>query len=81
MTPTDMLEIHGFNRLPELARICRYITLTDANCGKKDLYSDDLKELFLLGQESVFDCIILSYLYGQAKGFRTCQELNRENEH
>lgn len=68
---TAVLGLYGFNRRPELGKICRYIELTDVECLKRGMYSDDLKTLFLLGKKSICECIILSYLYGQAKGYRT----------
>lgn len=68
------LELYGFSKNPELGKICRYIELTDEACMEKELFYDDLMPLFLLGKKSIFDCVVLSYSYGQAKGYRSCQQ-------
>lgn len=76
---TAVLGLYGFNRRPELGKICRYIKLTDGECLKRGMYSDDLKTLFLLGKKSICECIVLSYLYGQAKGYRTRDQRPKED--
>lgn len=77
MSTADVLGLYGFDKRPELAKICRYITLTDEDCISRGLYSDDLRTLYLLGKRSICECIVLSYLYGQAKGYRTCKQKER----
>lgn len=72
------LEMFGFSNRPELRKICTYILRTDCRCERKAMYSDDLKTLFLLSQEDTVAGIVLSYAYGQAKGFRTCQQIERD---
>lgn len=74
MNAKDALALRGFDKKPELAKICRYIMRTDSDCLRKQLYSDDLRDLYVLAMDSVCDSVVLSYLYGQAKGYRTCME-------
>ena len=74
MTATDVLGLYGFDKRPELGKICRYIQRTDKGFLSKDMYSDDLRALYLLGLESVCESIILSFYFGQAKGYRACDE-------
>lgn len=71
---TAVLDLYRFSRRPELGKICRYIELTEGDCLRKDMYSDDLKTMWLFGRRQLADALILSYLYGQAKGYRTCNE-------
>jgi hypothetical protein len=74
LTATDVLDLYGFDRRPELRKICRYIQRTDKGRLSKDMYSDDLRALYLLGEESVCESIILSFYFGQAKGYRACEQ-------
>ena len=77
MNAKDALALRGFDQKPELAKICRYILRTDNDCLGKQLYSDDLRDLYVLAMDSVCDSVVLSYYYGQAKGYRTCLEKAR----
>ena len=77
----NTLALFRMDSKPELRSMCRYIELTDGRCLDKPLYSSELKTLFILGQGNICDAIAAAYTYGQAKGFRRCQELNRETEH
>ena len=74
MNAKDALALRGFDKKPELAKICRYIMRTDSYCLRKQLYSDDLIDLYVLAMDSVCDSVVLSYYYGQDKGFRACEE-------
>ena len=78
MNAKDALALRGFDKKPELAKICRYILRTDSDCLRKQLYSDDLRGLYVLAMDSVCDSVVLSYYYGQAKGFRACEEKKRK---
>lgn len=73
------LELYGFPKQPELRKIVRYIQRTDGDCTRKSMMADELKTLFLFSQKGcVCHAIILSYFFGQAKGFRTCQEKGKK---
>ena len=78
MNAKDALALRGFDKKPKLAKICRYIMRTDSYCLRKQLYSDDLRDLYVLAMDSVCDSVVLSYYYGQAKGFRACDEIRRK---
>ena len=74
MNAKDALAFRAFDKKPESAKICRYILRTDNDCLRKQLYSDDLRDLYVLAMDSICDSGVLSYLYGEAKGYRTCMK-------
>ena len=77
----NTLALFRLDSKPELRSMCRYVERTDGRCLDKPLYGDELRVLYTLGQKNICDAITAAYVYGQAKGFRRCQELNRETEH
>lgn len=69
----DRIRLYGFDKKPELKKITGYIERTKGGFNVLDLYSDELRALYLAAKTDMVGALVLAFIFGQAKGVRTAR--------